>query len=119
MVSGLVVIGLTVCVPMPLEITTAVDEDPAQRTGPGRLVAMAPATVALVALLAWSVFWDLLWLAVPSALWLGLAILDDLGGLRLAHEGRSKQTTWPYLPRVAVLASTVGAALGLLLVAVR
>lgn len=122
--SGLVVIGLMAWVPMPLEVSTAGGDRArrarrAQRAEPRRLGAMAPATGALGALLAWSAFWNLLWLAIPSVLWLGLAILDDLGGLRLADEGRSKQESWPYLPRVAALATGVGLALGLLLVAVR
>jgi len=118
MVSGLVVIGLLAWVPMPLEASTAGGER-ARWSRTGRLAAAAPAMATLAALLAWSAFWDLLWLAVPSGLWLGLALLDELGGLRLAREGRSKQGPWPYLPRVAALASAAGLALGLLLVAVR
>ncbi len=137
MVSGLVVTGVLAWVPMPLEVSTTDNEDPAQQSGPvqraglvqrtgpaqqagpGRLAAVLPATVAFASLLAWGAFWDLLWLAIPSVLWLGLAILDDLGGLRLAREGRSKQGTWPYLPRVAGMAGAVGLTLGLLLVATR
>lgn len=116
--SGLVVIGWLAWVPMPLELSRA-GGDRAQRAEPRRFGAMAPATGTFGALLAWSAFWDLLWLAIPSVLWLGLAILDDLGGLRLADEGRSKQESWPYLPRVTALATGVGLALGLLLAAVR
>jgi len=125
MLSGLVVMGLLAWVPMPLELSMTDDEDAAQRTGPaqrtgsGRLLAVLPATAVFAVVLAWSAFWDLLWLAIASALWLGLAILDDLGGLRLAHEGRSKQGTWPYLPRVASMAAAAALTLGLLLAAVR
>lgn len=116
--SGLLMIGALALAPLPLDFSTT-DGDPAGRAERGRLAAVAPAAVAIGALLAWSAFWDLLWLAIPSVLWLGLATLDDLGGLRLVREGRWKQATWPYLSRVAALTGGGGLVLGLLLFGVR